>query len=97
MLEDLTAGIVDAVVVWDLDRLHRRPKELEEFFELCESAGITSLASVSGDVDLAPRRPVHGAHPRSRGAQGERRQVRALSRVLGSTPWRAGPKTEATP
>jgi len=53
MLEDLTGGIVDAVVVWDLDRLHRRPKELEEFFELCESAGITSLASVSGDVDLA--------------------------------------------
>src|SRR5664280_3696431 len=53
MLDDMRAGAVDAVVVWDLDRLHRRPKELEEFFELCEAAGITSLASVSGDVDLA--------------------------------------------
>jgi len=53
MLDDLAAGVVDAVVVWDLDRLHRRPKELEEFFELCEAAGIRSLASVAGDVDLA--------------------------------------------
>ena len=53
MLDDLAAHVVDAVVVWDLDRLHRRPKELEEFFELCEAAGIRSLASVAGDVDLA--------------------------------------------
>ena len=53
MLGDLAAHVVDAVIVWDLDRLHRRPKELEEFFELCEAAGIRSLASVAGDVDLA--------------------------------------------
>jgi DNA invertase Pin-like site-specific DNA recombinase len=53
MLADITGGAVDAVVVWHLDRLHRQPRELEEFFDVCDRAGGTSLATVSGDVDLA--------------------------------------------
>lgn len=53
MLADIAAGAVDAVVVWDLDRLHRQPKELEEFFDVSDAAGVRALASVSGDVDLA--------------------------------------------
>src|SRR5579871_4761609 len=52
LLEDVKSGVVDAVVVWALDRLHRAPRELEEFFEVCDAAGVTALASVSGDVDL---------------------------------------------
>jgi len=44
---------IDAVVVWNLDRLHRHPKELEEFFEVVATAGVSQLASVSGDVDLS--------------------------------------------
>jgi DNA invertase Pin-like site-specific DNA recombinase len=53
MLDDVRGGFLDAVVVWDADRLHRRPKELEDFFGVCEEAGVTRLASVSGDIDLA--------------------------------------------
>jgi site-specific DNA recombinase len=53
MLDDLRGGFLDAVVVWDLDRLHRQPRELEEFFDLCKLAGVSKLASVSGDVDLS--------------------------------------------
>ncbi len=53
MLGDVRDGLVDAVVVWHLDRLHRAPRELEEFFEVCAAAGVTRLASVSGDIDLA--------------------------------------------
>jgi DNA invertase Pin-like site-specific DNA recombinase len=53
MLDDMRAGAVDAVVVWHLDRLHRHPKELEEVFEVTAAAGITSLASVTGDTDLS--------------------------------------------
>lgn len=53
MLEGLKRGEVDAVVVWHLDRLHRRPAELEEFFEVCDAAGVKALASVTGDVDLS--------------------------------------------
>jgi site-specific DNA recombinase len=52
MLADLAAGPIDAVVVWDLDRLTRRPIEIEHFIELADRNGI-ALASVGGDVDLA--------------------------------------------
>src|SRR5947209_3669246 len=53
LLDDISAKRVDAVVVYDLDRLHRHPRELEQFFEVCDAAGLKHLASVSGDVDLA--------------------------------------------
>jgi DNA invertase Pin-like site-specific DNA recombinase len=53
MLDDIQGGFLDAVVVWHLDRLHRQPRELEEFFQVCEEAGVSRLASVSGDIDLA--------------------------------------------
>ena len=52
MLADLDAGRADAVVVWDLDRLHRQPIELERFLDLADRRGV-ALASVGGDVDLA--------------------------------------------
>jgi site-specific DNA recombinase len=52
MLEDLKSGERDAVVVYDPDRLHRRPRELEEFLDLCDAAGVRSLACVTGDYDL---------------------------------------------
>ncbi|WP_169330615.1 recombinase family protein [Janibacter hoylei] len=52
MLTDLEHGIIDAVVVWDLDRLTRRPIEIEHFIDLADRKSI-ALASVGGDVDLA--------------------------------------------
>jgi site-specific DNA recombinase len=52
MLADVTAGHIDAVVVYHQDRLVRQPRELEAFLDTCDAAGLTSLASVSGDVDL---------------------------------------------
>ena len=53
MLEDIKTGALDAVIVWAEDRLHRHPKELEEFFEIIDAAGIKDLATVSGDTDLS--------------------------------------------
>ncbi len=53
MLADIADGAIDAVVVWHLDRLHRQPRELEEFFEVCDAAGMRSMASISGDIDLS--------------------------------------------
>jgi site-specific DNA recombinase len=55
LLEDLSEGLVEAVIVWDLDRLHRRPIELEEFLDLADRRKV-ALASVGGDVDLATPR-----------------------------------------
>lgn len=52
MLADMTAGRITAVVAWDLDRLHRRPIELEAFMPLADSMKI-KLATVSGETDLS--------------------------------------------
>src|SRR2546430_2502409 len=39
LLDDLSAGVIDAVVVWHPDRLHRLPRELEDFIDLIEQTG----------------------------------------------------------
>jgi DNA invertase Pin-like site-specific DNA recombinase len=52
MLEDIEAGAVDAVVAWNLDRLHRQPIELEHFLALARSTGI-AVSTCTGDVDLS--------------------------------------------
>jgi site-specific DNA recombinase len=52
MLEEIEAGVVEAVVVYHADRLHRHPRELEDFIDLCQRQQ-TKLATVTGDVDLS--------------------------------------------
>ncbi len=52
MLTDIAEGRIGAVVAWDLDRLHRRPVELETFMALADERHL-ALATVSGDVDLS--------------------------------------------
>jgi DNA invertase Pin-like site-specific DNA recombinase len=52
MLADIEVGLRDAVLCVDLDRLTRRPAELEAFMELADRQGI-ALANVSGDTDLS--------------------------------------------
>lgn len=53
LLEDIRDGLRDGVLVYHQDRLTRRGKELEEFVEVCERAGMKSLASVQGDIDIS--------------------------------------------
>jgi DNA invertase Pin-like site-specific DNA recombinase len=52
MLGDIAAGLRDAVLCVDLDRLTRRPAELEAFMELADKHDV-ALANVSGDTDLS--------------------------------------------
>ncbi|MGH9031875.1 MAG: recombinase family protein [Acidimicrobiia bacterium] len=52
MLADLEAERRDGVVCVDLDRLTRRPIELEQFIDLADRRGI-ALANVAGDTDLS--------------------------------------------
>lgn len=53
LLEDLRAGRVDAVVAWHPDRLHRSPRELEDFIDVIERSGALVATCTSGDYDLA--------------------------------------------
>lgn len=52
ILEDLEAGAINGLLVYDLDRLHRQPSELESFIALCQRLQLTNVTSVSGDIDL---------------------------------------------
>jgi DNA invertase Pin-like site-specific DNA recombinase len=52
MLDDIETGTVDGVVVYHADRLHRHPRELEDFIDLCQRTK-TRIATVSGDLDLS--------------------------------------------
>ena len=50
---DIKAGIIDGLVVWHNDRLHRHPRELEDLISLIEAAGEFPIkTAVSGDFDL---------------------------------------------
>ena len=52
LLADIQLGLRDGVMIWRLDRLHRQPRELEEFIVICDKHR-TALATVTGDVDLS--------------------------------------------
>jgi site-specific DNA recombinase len=52
MVEDLKAGVIDAVVVWHEDRLLRSMTELEDLVILVEATGALIVTVTAGDVDL---------------------------------------------
>lgn len=51
MLADLSSGLRDGLVVYDLDRVARQPRDLEDLLDLVESKRLPS-AVVTGDIDL---------------------------------------------
>jgi len=54
LCEDIKAATIDALIAWHPDRLHRSPRELEDFIDLCEAAGNPEIRTVTaGDVDLS--------------------------------------------
>jgi site-specific DNA recombinase len=52
MLEEIEAGVVEAVLVYHADRLHRHPRELEDFIDLCQRQKV-KLATATGETDLS--------------------------------------------
>ncbi|MGY1710368.1 ATP-binding protein [Geodermatophilus sp. SYSU D00758] len=52
LLQDLQEGRIDAVAVWHHDRLHRSPKELEEFIDICERHHVAVQTVKAGAIDL---------------------------------------------
>ena len=51
MVADYEAGLLDAIVCYDLDRLARQPRELEDWIDRAESRGLL-LVTANGDADL---------------------------------------------
>ncbi len=92
MLEDISAGHIQGVVAWDLDRLHRRPIELEHFIDLADKHRL-ALATVTGDVDLSTDNGrlyarIKGSVARAEVERKSARQRRAgLQRAEAGKPW----------
>lgn len=53
LLDQLRAGVIDIVVSWHPDRLHRSPRELEDFIDIVEASGATVATCTAGDIDLS--------------------------------------------
>lgn len=52
LMADAKAGHVRVLIVWDLDRLTRRPKEMEDWLELCEQGGLR-IITADGEIDMS--------------------------------------------
>ncbi|MEX5268894.1 recombinase family protein [Kocuria sabuli] len=53
LLSRIREGRTEVVLVWHTDRLHRSPKELEEYIDACETGGVQTLTVKAGKLDLA--------------------------------------------
>ncbi|WPU08104.1 recombinase family protein [Pseudarthrobacter oxydans] len=53
LLEAMRRGIVSRVIAWHTDRLHRSPRELEEYIDLSEKHGIATHTARAGEIDLS--------------------------------------------
>lgn len=53
LLADIEAGLIDRVVAWHTDRLHRAPIELEEWIGVTEPKGVEVHTVKTGPIDLA--------------------------------------------
>lgn len=53
LCDDLKAGVIDTVVAWDPDRLHRQPAELEAFIALVDATAAHVATVNGGTIDLS--------------------------------------------
>lgn len=52
LVRDWEAGAFDALICWDLDRLTRQPRQLEDWIDRAEQRGLL-LVTANGEADLA--------------------------------------------
>lgn len=53
VLRDLRAGVINALLVYDLDRLARDPRDLEDAIEVVEYSGVTIVSATATGIDLS--------------------------------------------
>ncbi|GAB3603302.1 hypothetical protein GCM10027586_06310 [Kineococcus gypseus] len=97
LLDDLQAGRANAVVVWHTDRLHRSPRELETFVDICEAHDVTTHTVTAGELDLStPSGRLFarqlGSYARYEVEVGIERQRRAKEQRAAAGEWLGGPR-----
>ena len=53
LLDDLRAGRLDALIVYDMDRIARRTRDLDDLLEVYERRPSVGFGAVTGELDLA--------------------------------------------
>lgn len=53
MLSLIKRGAADAIICWAVDRLHRVPRELENYIDACREGKVTTHAVKMGEIDLS--------------------------------------------
>ncbi|CAM3167074.1 DNA invertase Pin-like site-specific DNA recombinase [Williamsia muralis] len=53
MLSDIQSGLIDGVLAWHTDRLHRSMNELERFIEIVTAHGVEIGTVQGGEIDLS--------------------------------------------
>lgn len=97
LIADIRAGAIGALIVWDIDRLTRTPRELEDIIDLASKAGL-QLANVGGEIDLSTPQGtmmarMKGTIARHETEQQSRRMKRQLQQKAssgvphGKSPW----------
>lgn len=92
VLDMIASGEVDVVVAWQVDRMYRTLRDLEDLVDLAERTGVT-LATVSGELDLSTPNGrlvarILGAAARSEvEIKGARQKAAHHQRVQTGRPW----------
>ncbi len=97
MLEDVKAGLVDAVIAWHEDRLLRSNAELEDLVVLVEATGAVITTVTAGDVDLETpegrfKARIQAAVARKESEDKSRRLRRMHADKRDRGEWKGGPR-----
>lgn len=97
MLDDLRTGLYGTVIAWHTDRLHRSPRELEEYIDVCEPRRVQTRTVKAGHLDLttATGRMIArqlGVQARYEVERMVERQRRARDQKVQRGEWSGGPR-----
>jgi DNA invertase Pin-like site-specific DNA recombinase len=97
MLDALRAGSYGTVLAWHTDRLHRSPRELEEYIDVCEPRSVQTRTVKAGALDLttATGRMIArqlGVQARYEVERMIERQRRARDQKVQRGEWSGGPR-----
>jgi DNA invertase Pin-like site-specific DNA recombinase len=97
MLDAVRSGQVDAIVAWHPDRLHRSPRELEDFIDLLEATGTEVVTVQSGRYDLSTSSGrqvarIVGAVARGESEHKSERVKRKHQQIGEQGRWHGGPR-----
>lgn len=97
MLEAVREGAYGTVIAWHTDRLHRSPRELEEYIDVCEPRSVQTRTVKAGALDLttATGRMIArqlGVQARYEVERMIERQRRARDQKVQRGEWSGGPR-----